>query len=451
MTTIPGIFGNLGINPASGYFGNNWPGSGAIPESFSTGGWTIENRGFAQQTFLGASIRSFTINGGFGDNSSTLSVDLVEDVYNVSDGTEAGFGDDIYHSGLFSNDPTQLIGDRFNPPPVGSPVFFKFGENLATIEESYKQTFDDIYNIKTLPDRLKFPWTYQNPNINYASTFGDAFHGTQRGSELTGGISSLADGVYVDTSDGSTISLKSHLDNPAVKGRNHVVFGGILQSYIQNRGPGGSPIYSAQVIDPREILSNVTLILNNYTGTTYNNNNLLNIYGFLEYNPSESTKNKIESYLPSESILTKYVNTFNGSLNVVYDGYDVRSKVDLKNIFNQSQPTSVTALPNIFPITGTGFSRRTSQGIPYYRVKTAVNALMGYEGDLPEEYKNQGFGGRINFRGFNYVVDFGSLPDIPGLYYFDFEPCHHTHPPPVDHCSLSPPLVLSPVATPMVV
>ena len=142
LRTIPNplLDANHSISPASGYFGSNWPASGAIPQRFSAGGWTVQNRGFAQQTFLGASVRSFSMNGGFGDSSSTLSVELINDEFNKSDTTAAGYGDDIYHSGVY---------DNFAPPIVGSPVFFKFGENLATVQEAYRQTLDDLYNMNT--------------------------------------------------------------------------------------------------------------------------------------------------------------------------------------------------------------------------------------------------------------------------------------------------------------
>lgn len=391
---IPGVLGNSSINPASGYFSNSWPASGAIPQSFSAGGWTLYSRGIKQQTFLGASIRSFSMNGGFGDNSSNLSVELVNDEYNVSDQTAAGLGDDIYHSGNL----TPLRGDNFNPPPVGSPVYFKFGENFATIEEAYKQTYDDLNEILYTPPI--FPTGGGTYDIN--------------------NFRSLPNNSYVNLENNEIVDLSSYLNDSNFKGRNHLVFGGILQSYVQNRGPGGNPLYSVQVIDPREILSNVTLILNNYAGTTYNNNNLLNIYGFLEYNPSQTTRDLIKNNLTFESILKKTVVIANQNVSgVLYSGDDTRKKQ--ADISRLPPPRNATSIPNEFPLTGTGFSRRSDAGIPYYRVKQAVNALMGYNGALPKEYIDQGFGGKINFRGFNYVVDFGTLPDLPGLYYLDFD------------------------------
>ena len=70
-----------GIVRPSGHYGELWPQHHNLPHgkmgSFSSAGWTSGNEGFPQQTFLGASIRSFNLNAGFGDTPSTLSVELV--------------------------------------------------------------------------------------------------------------------------------------------------------------------------------------------------------------------------------------------------------------------------------------------------------------------------------------------------------------------------------------
>lgn len=59
-------------------------------------------------------------------------------------------------------------------------------------------------------------------------------------------------------------------------------FGGIVQSWTQNRDTNGNPLYTVVIHDPREILSGVQLILNSYTGGIYGVPNLYNIYGALE-------------------------------------------------------------------------------------------------------------------------------------------------------------------------
>jgi hypothetical protein len=425
--------------------------------AMSSAGWSDNSKGFAQQTFLGASIRGFSMQGGFGDSSSSLTVDLVVDEYNVSDQTPIGKGDDVYHSGL---------GDNFIPPIPGSPVFFKFGRNLATVEEAYRKTFDDLYFYNT--SSLKEPTVAGSVSMEEIL--------------LSSGNFKLGPNQYVDldSDDGEPITIKTPrrildysdiVNDPSAKGRNHLVFGGILQTYNQNRTQSGNPLYTVQVVDPREILSNYTILLNNYGGSTYEQNNLMNVYGFLEYNPSESTKNALKRELSFENILVKNVVTSGPDMGKIsLDGDDkyytkqppdissieeqisnikdqIRdlkknitqyrlqgnqaiatfSEIQLSSLYFSLQQQSIAltqaksqSLPK-FPITGSGFSRRSSQGIPYYRIKDAVTALMEYERPLPQEYKQQGFGGKIKFRGFNYVVDFSGLPDLPSLYYVDFD------------------------------
>jgi hypothetical protein len=95
----------------SGSYGPSWPQHHNLPQgkegSISAGGWTKGNEGFVQQTFLGASIRSFDLNAGFGDTTSSLSVSVVNDEYNKSDGKGYGGGDDVYHNGV--HDDFKLI------------------------------------------------------------------------------------------------------------------------------------------------------------------------------------------------------------------------------------------------------------------------------------------------------------------------------------------------------
>ena len=350
----------LSVNPASGHYqglnfleplGTSYENSTsqqafAIPESISSA-----SGGFQQQTFLGASVRNFSINAGYGDSASTMSIELIEDEYNISDQTPKGTGVDVYHNGL---------KDKFNPPFTGSPVFFNFGKERVSINDSYKKMYDDLYD------------------MNYASSVN-------------------------------------------ASGQFHFNFGGILQSFVQNRGPGGNPLYSAQVVDPREILSNVVLILNNYAGTTYNNKNMFNIYGFLEYNPTDGLKQEFAKHYRFNDRLRKVINP-DGSY--YFTGYDTYSMINTEDnnysIFIEALEYS-SILPPRFPITGTGFSRRGPQGMPYYRIRQGLNALLGIDGELPNEYIQSGFGGYINFRGFNYIVDLSGLKSVPDYYFFDFD------------------------------
>ena len=383
----------------------SWPKNNVLTQgkngSLSVGGWTIENEGFIQQTFLGASITNFNLNAGFGDTSSSLSLQLVNDEFNKSDQHPQGIGDDPYHNGK---------ADTFAPPVVGSPVFFKFGKNPATVEQAFRKTFDDLYNIKTLPDVQTFP------ESNYTEP-----------------LESLDPYNYVDLKRKKVID-KSRLWELDTKdrGRNHFAFGGILQSYTQNKGAGGSPLFSVNVVDPREVLSNAQLIFNNYQGTTYNNKNLFNIYGFLEYDPSDALKKSLDSSSFGKGIVRKELFPDGTSL---YAGFpDPELSLPASVFAGILGPDGVPIKTNLldqyytqdgifFPITGQGFSRRSGKGMPFYRISQAISTLFEYYAPLPQEYLDAGFGGVVNFRGFNYVVDFSGIPTdlIPLSYFVDFD------------------------------
>jgi hypothetical protein len=394
----------------------------SIPEAISTAGWTVQARGYPQQTFLGASITRFNMQGGYGDTSSTLSVELIVDEYNKSDETGLGLGDDVYHDGT---------KDKFRPPVTGSPVFFKFGYNFATVQEAFLKTYNDMFNYTTTTTSTTTAeptttTTTQNPSNPEVQNFTDLAY------DQNYTFDSLSTEELWDTENriivNNTEAEEQTTFGTTHRGLNHLVFGGILQSYTQNRSTNGNPTYSVQITDPREILSNAYLILNNYTGTTYNTDNLFNIYGFLEYNASVTTLNELKDYYGegNKSILKKVVDNATGKVSYVGDNgenkLDVFFKPDSDDDVDYSLPQSnINSLPPTFPITGTGFSRRGRQGIPYYRIKQALTAMFEYEGKLPDEYICQGFGGVINFRGFNYIVDFTDLPGIPDLYYFDFD------------------------------
>ena len=487
-----GAFGpEQGVDPN---FINRWPSKFVLPQgpsgSFSMAGWTEGNEGFIQQTFLGASIRNFNIAGGFGDSSSTLSVELVEDEFNKSDSTFLGLGDDVYHSGN---------GDTFVAPPVGTPVFFKFGKNWATVEQAYRRTVEETYNI-TKDDGIVIDqkqWEFERDtkddftaNIakeyNYKKDKGYDIRESGMFAmfpyEASGDLPNkrqkyyLREGGYIKDADPRDFPApedprddrryyvdKSFLyehDNRD-RGFEHFVFGGILQSVVESRSANGNPLQTVQVTDPREILSNCSLILNDYAGTTFNNKNLFNVYGFLEYDPSDELQKRldeesqfkwvVEKQISQEGLVKYYgndkdkpvtkittgvpPNLVEFQINPSEDNWDIyrfpqtiqesaatgktfkREAIDYTEVFADEE-----LFPKFFPITGEGFSRRSEQGIPWYRVSQGLAALFQQYGKLPEEYLDAGFGGTIDFRGFNYVVDFGGIPlnKIPNTYMINY-------------------------------
>ena len=400
--------------PSSGVHGNNWPAHFVLTQgkygSISYGGWTSGNEGFVQQTFLGASIQNFDLSAGFGDTSSSLSVSVVEDEYNVSDQKALGLGDDPYHNGT---------KDTFQPPIVGSPVFFKFGKNPASIEQAWRKTYDDTYDYNTLNLPISFPTIITNgPITSIPADYHFLVSKTGTGSS------------QVNTWEDRSI-LYDNIADDYRRGYAHFVFGGILQSYTQNRGPGGNPTYNLSVQDPREILSNATMILNNYAGTTYNNKNLFNIYGFLEYDVSDNLQTQINAGLESKSVLKKSVDALG---NVSYGGIIEQSilPAQIGTVSSYRPDTykfqdyitfSLTNYPPYFPVTGQGYARRSELGMPLYRIFQAMETLFEFYGTLPDEYVEKGFGGAIDFRGYKYVVDWSGIPTdkIPPMYFMDFD------------------------------
>lgn len=59
-------------------------------------------------------------------------------------------------------------------------------------------------------------------------------------------------------------------------------FGGIIQNWKKDYSTGGHPVYEVILVDPREILGGVQLILSGYSDTTYGVPNLVNVYGYHE-------------------------------------------------------------------------------------------------------------------------------------------------------------------------
>jgi hypothetical protein len=283
-----------------------------------------------QQTFLGATIKSFNISAGTGSTPTTLNVELISD----PNGTNPTIDDPQKSRGVYDPYHHNQIGDSFSPPAVGMPVFFVYSNPRITIKQAY------------------------DPNVQVS----------QRDSVLK--------------------------------------FGGLLQSFNSTSSVGGHT-YSVTVVDPREILGSIYLILNHSDDKVGNNeNNVFNVFGFLEYNPSKSLRTRLNG--KKANILTRSGAGFTGD-DMYYDGAIPTTDFNYTGYFDSS------GWPDRFPITGSGMSRRSSYGMPYYRI---MQALAGMSGALPSsEY--DGFAGSIRFRGLKYNVTFLNLPPLNPMYFFD--------------------------------
>lgn len=88
----------------------------------------MANQSLFQQTLLfGASVKNFVGGLNLNDQVGNVTVDLVEDPAN---------GEKIYYSSydnnfnltVYNSAQSTTVSDKFNPPPVGSPVYFQFGQ-----------------------------------------------------------------------------------------------------------------------------------------------------------------------------------------------------------------------------------------------------------------------------------------------------------------------------------
>lgn len=327
------------FTPASSIL-NDWKGPSIPPTKVTKDFVRLSGIFIEQQTFLGASIRSFSASAGGGSSPSSLNVELVEDFKNLGPHYQ---GAKPHPTGMYDLYHLPDGVDKFNPPPVGYPVFFSFCEPKKPIAKAYKDQY--------------------------------------------------------------TLSNKD--------GRNFL-FGGILKSFAGTNSTGGKT-YSAIIEDPREILSNVVMILNSYTGSVVDQDNLLNVYGFLEFNPGKDfyqTKNTfIKNFFRRNS-----TGGFGGD-DMFYTDASVIPLYHATNYFKEGRVHT-----QAFPITGFGMSRRGQYGMPYYRILQALAFISA----LPEEtssplniYRQQNFFGRIQFRGFYYSINLANLPKLNPLYMFD--------------------------------
>ena len=130
-------------------------------------------------------------------------------------------------------------------------------------------------------------------------------------------------------------------------------FAGLVRSWTRKDDASNFPTYSVTISDPRFILENLTIITGEYAGDVKNVPNLVNAYGFLE--------------------------SISSSVCQLDDGLDCRDCND--TFLNGSQFGS--------PAEGFGGSNQNDQGVPWIRLREAIQLLLS--GFPNPEYSPKGF------------------------------------------------------------
>lgn len=89
-------------------------------------------------------------------------------------------------------------------------------------------------------------------------------------------------------------------------------FGGIVQSWTRNQSSGGETI-QVVMIDPRDVLSNTVLILDNYINPVNRVPNIFNIYGYVETKYGVGELGKTQNGVPWLNVLRGLSELMNGA------------------------------------------------------------------------------------------------------------------------------------------
>ena len=259
-----------------------------------------------QQTFLGASIKSWNSSIGFNSNSTSINITLVEDTANkrTSNAIDEGYHiwdkNKGFPEGASLNYPSG--GDIFYSPSVGEPVYFSY----------YKS------NIKNCGECLEITRPSSSRQgmafVSHTDTCSDATYLTketcQAASETWRDINdeaSCTTAGFQWTAPSGKDKEKQERDGILEK---IFEFNGIISSYKRNSNSSGIT-YEVALEDPRMMLEGSQVILGAYAGSTspadrsvgtirefdngkYDNDrtltngyqgyyNIINAYGYYEY------------------------------------------------------------------------------------------------------------------------------------------------------------------------
>lgn len=93
--------------------------------------------------------------------------------------------------------------------------------------------------------------------------------------------STLNVGIVEDPTNGDAFIVPG-VGVPVLFQYDNWTFGGIIQNWTKDFSTAGHPVFDVTLVDPREILNGVQLILSGYSSTTYGVPNLINVFGHYE-------------------------------------------------------------------------------------------------------------------------------------------------------------------------
>lgn len=95
-------------------------------------------------------------------------------------------------------------------------------------------------------------------------------------------------------------------------------FGGLIQNYKYSRGQDGFK-YTVNVVDPREVLNGVALVIGSYNGSVQNTPNLINVYNYYE-NTSFGSSQWNDSGMPWKKVRDAVNSIVNGGTVTQFGG-----------------------------------------------------------------------------------------------------------------------------------
>lgn len=94
----------------------------------------------------------------------------------------------------------------------------------------------------------------------------------------------IADPGFIEPEPGCAVyfRMETNPDGATEAERAGIEYAGLVESWTTKYDKDGNPVYSVKIVDPRIVLENTQVIVNDFPGTTSGVWNLINAYGFVE-------------------------------------------------------------------------------------------------------------------------------------------------------------------------